>query len=247
MFNFTHRENFRKSFIKNVEKLFSYGYDFIFPPICFVCEKRNHNLQPLCNDCYNQLMNAEDITVHEQKCDFNHLSESLCFNQLITIWPYINIIESIIHQIKYNQRKKLGFFLGTIAGRLLSQQLQLSGAEIIIPVPLHKIRYRERGYNQSSFLAAGLSGILKLSIYEKAIVRIKKTKSQTTLNAEQRSSNLKDAFEVKEADRIHSKTVLLVDDVSTTGATINSCSYSLKSAGAEKIIGLAMSRPVFGG
>jgi len=236
---------FWRLLFKNAEKLFSYGYDFVFPPLCFVCEKRNNNLQPLCDGCLEQLIHSSQVTVHDRKRDFRHLSESLCFNQLITIWPYINIIESIIHQIKYNQRKKLGFFLGTIAGRLLCRQMQLSGDEVIIPVPLHKIRYRERGYNQSSVLAAGLARYLKLTIYEKVLVRIKNTRSQTMLNAEQRCANLNNAFEVQEADKIHSKTVLLVDDVSTTGATINSCSDTLKSAGAEKIIGLAMSRPGF--
>ncbi|MFO7891595.1 MAG: ComF family protein [bacterium] len=192
-----------------------------------------------------KLINSSQITLHKHKRDFIHLSESFYFDRIITLWPYIKIIESLIHQIKYHHRKKLGFFLGKIAGRLLHEELKTTGEEVIIPVPLHKIRYRERGYNQSSLLAQGISEYIKLPIYEQIMVRIKNTKSQTTLNAQQRSSNLKNAFSVTDSQKIHNKTIFLVDDVSTTGATLNSCSRTLKKAGVEKIIGLAMARPGF--
>jgi len=127
----------------------------------------------------------------------------------------------------------------------LYKELKLSGEEVIIPVPLHKIRFRDRGYNQSNLLSMGLSEYVDLPIYGDTLIRIKNTKSQTFLNAEQRCSNLKNAFKVLNPDRIHHKTVFLVDDVSTTGATFNSCSYTLQQAGADKIIGLAIARPGF--
>ncbi|MEJ2629349.1 MAG: ComF family protein [bacterium] len=234
-----------KPFLKNIKILLSYGYDFIFPPLCFVCEKRNDQAFPLCKNCLSQLIASSEVTVHKNQSDFYHLADTLFFDQVITLWPYIKIIESLIHQMKYNDRKKLGIFLGRIAGKLLHQPLKITGREVIIPVPLHKTRYRERGYNQSTLLARGLSQYIQLSIYEDTLFRIKPTKSQTTLSAEQRCSNLKNAFAVLHPEKIHHKKVFLVDDVSTTGATFNSCSFTLQQAGAGEIIGLALARPEF--
>lgn len=248
MFEIITQRAFRigKPFLQSILKFISYGYDFIFPPICFACDHEIKNEHLLCNDCLQTLIDSCQITIHKHRTDFAHLSsESFYFDRIITLWPYITIIESLIHQIKYQQRKKLGIFLGEVAGKLLIQELKISGREMIIPVPLHKIRYRERGYNQSILLAQGISQHLQLPIYSNVIIRIKNTKSQTTLTALQRCTNLENAFQVTGLQRIQHKTIFLVDDVSTTGATLNSCCHTLKRAGAEKIIGLAMARPGF--
>ena len=104
-------------------------------------------------------------------------------------------------------------------------------------MPLHKSRYRERGFNQSEIVAEEVSKITDLSVLKNALKRKKNTKDQTNLSPQQREENVKGAFVVTQPEMINGKKIILVDDVITTGATLNECARMLKQAGAEKILG----------
>ena len=110
--------------------------------------------------------------------------------------------------------------------------------DIIIPVPLHRIKHRERGYNQSEFIAQGIASIIDKPIIVDAVRRKLHTQTQTKLNIEERYENMKDAFETLSgaSKNLYGKTCLLVDDVITTGATTNSCARAISVAGTKSII-----------
>ena len=119
---------------------------------------------------------------------------------------------------------------------------QLTG-DVIVPVPLHNSRYRERGYNQAALLAKGLSRLIGTPVNNKTLVRHRITKTQMTLNAAERKINVSNAFTCQ-STALRGKKVLLIDDVCTTGATLDACAQALKQAGVCAVYGLTLARAV---
>lgn len=147
--------------------------------------------------------------------------------------------QHIIHALKYKEYKSIGLDLGMCIAKVL-KELNLE-VDILIPVPLHRIKYRERGYNQSEFIARGIASIIDKPIVSNAVRRIRYTQTQTNLNIEERHKNLENAFELTPHSSVilSRKKCLLVDDVITTGATTNSCAQTILSAGSAEIIAAA--------
>jgi ComF family protein len=136
-------------------------------------------------------------------------------------------LQRLIHEIKYHGGKELAFELGKEFAINMKDNGFRGEFDFICPVPLHKQRQKHRGYNQSEWLAKGMSEILKTPIENKVIRRKVFTKTQTKKNREQRWENVKDAFEVIDKDRIRHKHILLLDDVITTGSTLEACAREL--------------------
>jgi ComF family protein len=144
--------------------------------------------------------------------------------------------QHIAHALKYKEFRSLGIELGERMGTLIKDwNIE---ADIIIPVPLHRIKHRERGYNQSEFIAQGIASVIGKPIVNDVIHRTRYTQTQTKLNHEQRQENLKDAFKTHPdaTKKLKEKKCLLVDDIITTGATTNECAKELLKAGAATII-----------
>jgi ComF family protein len=148
-------------------------------------------------------------------------------------------LREAIHHLKYNGRISLAEPLG----KFLIECWRASDlpAEVIVPVPLHEARLRERGYNQSALLARELARASGLPIMEDAVRRVKATVPQVTLNAVERRANVHEAF-LARADLVRGRRVLLVDDVCTTGATLEACSRALGQAGAASVWALTLGR-----
>lgn len=142
--------------------------------------------------------------------------------------------------MKYEGFEKLGVWLGRELGRAIqSTGLQ---ADCLIPIPLHKRKFRERGYNQAELIARGTSEITGICVRSDIVRRWRFTDTQTKLNIEQRKKNMDDAFEVvpgKES-AVHHMRCIIVDDVITTGATIQSCAGELHAAGASRVIAASL-------
>ena len=119
---------------------------------------------------------------------------------------------------------------------------ELAEAEVVMPVPLFPKRNRTRGYNQSELLAENFAPLVGLPLDSKSLVRIKNTISQTTLGRVGRLANMKGVFAYKNQEPIKGKTVLLIDDVATTGATLEGCAEALKAAGAKKVMAYTFAR-----
>jgi len=150
-------------------------------------------------------------------------------------WFYNDILHNLIHSLKYNGRANFGFDLGV---RLGEENLEdeIGYIDMIIPVPLHWLKKRERGYNQAFWLATGLASIYALPIDTSIIKRTRYTVSQTMLCNTKRIVNLDGAFAInKSLDNQH---ILLVDDVLTTESTISNCAKVLRENGAARVSGI---------
>jgi len=129
-----------------------------------------------------------------------------------------------MHQLKYNKKPEVGIKLGELYARQLMRTEAWQKADLIIPVPLHPKRLKKRGYNQSEQIAKGLASVLKLPVSTQQLVRRENIESQTKKSRFTRYENLTEAFSVKDPSELIDKHVLLVDDVMTTGATMEACS-----------------------
>jgi ComF family protein len=144
-------------------------------------------------------------------------------------------VQRLIHRLKYNGQTELGFELGQLLGERLMQSNSFLGIDLIIPVPLHIKRERLRGYNQSKCIADGIAERLHVPVLTNALVKPITTASQTRKGRFSRYENLKSAFQVIDEPSIQNKHVLLVDDVITTGATLEACGLVLYAAGISKL------------
>ena len=220
--------------------------NFLFPPRCvscgkggvFFCQKCRSKLiylqPPLCTRCSEPIRTGTIC----QKCQ----SQTWDIDGIYSIFKYGGAIRQAIIQFKYENIKVLADPLSYCMAEYLRKH-HLS-FDIIIPVPIHKRRLRERGYNQSSLLARKLSYMTRMPVVEGVLVRTKHTPSQAKSdNVAQRRKNIKNAFTCASHD-ISGKRILLIDDVCTSGATLNSCATSLKSAGAASVWGLTLAKEI---
>ncbi|MBI3754617.1 MAG: ComF family protein [Deltaproteobacteria bacterium] len=145
-----------------------------------------------------------------------------------------------IHRFKYNGKTSLAKPLG----RIMTDEFLANNYDLIVPVPLHKTRLTERGFNQSLFLAREIAAIYNLPIDYLNLKRIRPTDPQINLRGADRIANVRGAFAVEKAAVFKDKKILLIDDVYTTGATVTECSNILKKAGAKAVSILTLARVV---
>lgn len=138
-------------------------------------------------------------------------------------------LQSILHALKYHGSQEVGEELGKRCARDLTQCQWIGDIDMMIPVPLSKQKMRKRGYNQSEAIASGMQAELAIPIDTTSCIRIKNTRSQTTMSVSERSENVRQAFSVTNQSALRDKHILLVDDVLTTGATLTSCAREILS------------------
>jgi ComF family protein len=136
-------------------------------------------------------------------------------------------LQQILHALKYRKQFDVGILLGQKMGVDLLYADWIKNIDLIIPIPLSKEKMRTRGYNQSESIALGLSAVLNIPVQINPVLRVKNTASQTNKNIAERMENVKDAFAVQDAEKLKNKHVLLIDDVLTTGATLEACAREL--------------------
>jgi ComF family protein len=144
-------------------------------------------------------------------------------------------VQRLIHQLKYKGHEQAGLFLGRIMGDSLKNSGRFSDADYLIPMPLFASREKERGYNQSSILCKGMQEILNIPIAENNLIRIRATETQTRKDRSKRWQNVANSFSVKDPSKLRGAHLLLVDDVITTGATLEACCAALEAAGPARI------------
>ncbi len=221
------------------------GLDFAFPRSCLLCGEVFGEGRWLCPACLKRVRESAAAALHSDPEDFPYLAGERHFDGLAACWEFNHDLEQCVHCIKYSGMERLGRQLGVLAGEILREDGILRvRPDAVVPVPLHPVRRRERGYNQSERIAQGFAGIYGLPVRSDLIDRRRATKTQTGLTGEQRQDNVKDAFRVVRPGSVEGMSLLVVDDVVTTGATLNACARSLKAAGAECVTGFALARPV---
>jgi len=201
----------------------------IFPELCQACgESLVDGEHLVCTHC---IYNLPYTNFHQQ-------ADNIVARQF---WGKIKIeaayalfyftkggkVQQLMHQFKYKNVPLIGNKLGNIAGEQLKDSQQFRDIDAIIPVPLHKSRLRKRGYNQSACFAEGLAETLEVTVSIDNLIRIKATETQTHRSRFERSVNMQDVFRVADPDTLAGKYVLLVDDVVTTGATLEACAAAL--------------------
>ncbi len=211
-------------------------FDFFLPRFCPGCkQKLSPGERVVCKNCLNSIQPLdEERLTHEYNRKFSDGNIVSGFAS-----PFIfekgKELQNIIHAMKYNNRFLIGKYLGSVIGERLSTKIKEWKIDFIIPVPLHHLKKAERGFNQSYYLAKGISRSLKIPVSTRIIKRIRFTQSQTTMNMKEREENVSRAFKIKKAKIIKDKNILLVDDVITTGATTKACAKVIKNAGANHI------------
>lgn len=153
-------------------------------------------------------------------------------------------VRGVIHCFKYADQPHRAAYLAQWMHKHWTDYPELAGAELLIPVPLHRKKRKARGYNQSELLAQALGPMLQLPVDSISLVRSRNTPSQTQFGREGRLKNMDGAFTCVRPDAVRGKTILLIDDVATTGATLEGCARALKAAGARRVMAYTLAREV---
>jgi ComF family protein len=146
-------------------------------------------------------------------------------------------MQDIVHLLKYRGMTSIGVELGRMLGQKILYEGRFDPSGVLVPVPLHRLRRRERGFNQSELICRGVSAITGMPLRNDLLIRRSNTRSQTKLTLEERKVNVKDAFGVNEKRKkeVRDAAIVLVDDVITTGSTIESCAWTLLAAGTARV------------
>lgn len=216
------------------------GQEGIF---CISCwQKLQFITEPKCKICSQPFEFKIDDNLTCPRC----LSTKPSFDKTIVALRYNSIIKKIIKNFKYYDniflaKKLIGFLLNKIT-------LEINNFDIICAVPLHKSRLKSRKFNQSILLAKEIEKKFNKKLYYDLIFRTKNTATQASLKSKERTKNLKNAFAFNEkySSLIKNKKILLIDDVMTTGVTVENCAKILKKAGAQKVIVVVVAKRVFG-
>ena len=234
---------------KNVIRVFPRIFDLIYPRRCPVCDDivggralicepcrlRLHPVgEPLCKKCGKPLSTAE-----AEYCPDCGRKKHLYVRGRAAL-EYDSVMRESIGRFKYKNRREYGDFYVQELLRACGEAVRSWNPDLLIPIPLHKSRRRKRGFNQAELIARGLGKELGIPVSADSLLRTKKTSPQKELNDQERKSNLKNAFQLAK-DNVKFKKILLIDDIYTTGSTIDAAASVLLDHGAEKVYFLCIS------
>lgn len=210
-----------------------YALDLIFPPICGFCGKINDMY--ICNDCKRIVKQLEV----NKTIKFNNKN----FKNLLYIFEYKDIIREKILDYKFGDKP---YLYRTFAEAVLLNKDNIEFIkkyDYLIPIPIHKKRKIQRGFNQSELIARKISQEIKnIKLDCKIIKKQKNIVPQSTLNKKERNKNIKDAYTIINSKKIIGKNILLLDDIYTTGSTLNECSKIIKMAGANSVDAIVIAK-----
>ena len=220
--------------------------DLLFPLRCLGCGREG---SLICSSCCQSLPRIKQpfcqrcgTPLSEGNLCPTCISHPLTIDGIRSVFLFGGTIRLAIHQLKYRHIKAMAAPLGELLADYL-RSYPLPG-EVVVPVPLHPKRVRERGYNQASLLAIEMGKLTGLPADEGSLLRIRDTVTQArTASAAERRSNVRDAFVCRQG--LHGEKILLIDDVCTTGATLDACATALRAAGAGSIWGLTVASEMF--
>ena len=233
--------NLNSKVAKQFKQCLSIIQDWVYPPTCLLCGDDGSRQLDLCPPC------RISLPAHQQGCRLCSVpmpsiinTTSLCgecqkqppdFDATFASFSYQEPIRHLIHGLKFNARFANARLLATLMAEQL--RMQQDKPDLLVPVPLHPRRYRQRGYNQSIELTRHLSKLLNIPFNVNCCQRIRHSIPQAELNARQRRRNLSKAFIARPQSRIHS--VAIIDDVMTTGSTVRAMATALKRSGITRV------------
>ncbi|MCK4950419.1 MAG: ComF family protein [Gammaproteobacteria bacterium] len=221
----------------------------LYPPTCAMCGCASDTQLDLCTECHDALPHNSsacsqcalplDGTSDKTLCG-QCLNSTHSFDNTFSLFQYSNPVDHFIQSLKFNGKLRFANLLGNLLADALSDRPPESLPELIIPVPLHSSRQRERGFNQAVEIARPVSRALNIPLNYSGCIRSRPTIAQSTLNKSERRSNIRGAFAVKR--KINIKNVAILDDVITTGQTVNELARTLKQHGVQNIEAWSIAR-----
>jgi len=214
-------------------------FDFFIPRVCLhCCKEKCSSDKLLCDDCQSKLkIVSQEMLLDKFEKSF---SKGNTLNGVYSLYLFQkdSPIQTLLHELKYQNKLSIGNILGYRFAQYFKSNPDLKSIDAIIPIPLHKVKKAERGYNQSYYFAKGISKYLGCKVDTKIIKRNRFTISQTHLSKDEREENIKEAFSVNK--RIPYNNILLVDDVITTGSTISACAKEIRKHSEANIYGASI-------
>ena len=211
--------------------------ELLYPRLCPACgEQLSVNNLKLCFDC-NRDLPLTGFHLHDE----NEVTEKFIGRVQIenggALFRFTKSgrVQALIHQLKYHKNTEVGIHLGRMYGEILKENNAFSDVDLIVPVPLHPKKEKQRGYNQSDMIAQGLSQTIAIPWQRNILIRTEYTTSQTKKSNLERFENVKNAFAITKPKLIEHKHILLVDDVLTTGATLEACALKLLAVEGCKV------------
>lgn len=202
--------------------------------ICPSCRKEIAPIQePVCKKCGKPIMDAAE----EYCCDCGKMGH--LYTRGLAVLPYTGKVRKSLHQIKFHNKKEYLDFYGPYMAEVLGKRILAWGAQALIPVPLHRSKRRKRGFNQAEILAVEVGRALGIPVRTDVVQRIRNTRPQKDLSLRERQNNLKGAFKISQYD-VKLKKIILVDDIYTTGSTIDGIAGKLLEQGAEEVYFIAL-------
>lgn len=197
--------------------------------ICAACDLRMRRIkEPVCKKCGKQIKDARKEYCRDCK-ERKHE-----FKAGAAVFVYNDSVRQSIYKYKYRARREYADYYAKEIEKALHEKIQAWHADALIPVPLYAVKKRKRGFNQAEILAKKLGRALDITVDTKIITRCRKTRPQKELNVEQRQNNLKKAFKTRGND-VKLKTVIIIDDIYTTGSTIDAMASVLKNIGIKNV------------
>ncbi|HOJ37091.1 MAG TPA: ComF family protein [Ignavibacteriales bacterium] len=223
--------------IKKIKDFITPILDFFLPRTCPGCqEKLSYDEIIICSKCNAKIekLNQQELQAYfQEKFENEKLIEGFVS---LFLFEKKKSLQHAVHLLKYKDRTDIGIYFGEKLARFYETEIKyLWQIDLIIPVPLHKVKYRERGYNQSYYIAKGIGDNLNIQVDTTSFQRVTYTSTQTKLDKTQRKKNVNGVFDVIVKNNIENKNILLVDDIVTTGATTLECAKILKDNAAKSI------------
>jgi len=220
--------------LKNIQNFLEPVIAFALPALCLNCrEVLDPNRKIICEECFNKIHPLGNHWIGALKTEIvpNY------FDDLYILFEFDSIFQNLIHLFKYQRATSLAFYFAEKLAKQITRKY-----DFITAVPLNPVRQKERGYNQSFLIADGIHRLLDIPIHSELLKRTRNTSTQTKLTKSQRIKNVAEAFIADPL--VNGKTILLVDDVITTGSTLNECARVLKKTGAALTDIAALATPV---
>jgi ComF family protein len=249
---------YKMSKIYSLDQYMRKFLDIIFPRKCILCENSHDgDRESICPNCMDKIPFINDPVCDRCGIPFEvtySIEESLnylcgecrssppLFDRALSVCQYDETVRDIIAAYKYQNKPYIGKDLVSIINKFLGGRIAELFPELIIHVPLHVKRLKERGYDQAYILADGIGRELNIRVSYKNLVRTSYTTPQVDLNGMERMKNVKGAFFVTDPAELKDRSILLIDDVFTTGATIKECVKVIKKAGAGKVYVLTFAK-----
>jgi competence protein ComFC len=231
---------------KQISFVKQYINDVLFPVFCLGCRREG---EWVCQDCLAQIppltqtscFSCGRVVSNNACCDT--CKQERCVDIYWSLYSHHTpLISDVIEQLKYHGASDIVRAVSLLCAQHQYLHSLVHSIDVVIPVPLHLVRFRERGFNQSQYIAQSVGGIVGVPVISSALSKTKQTKQQARLSLKTRKENVVGAFTVLHANEVTGQRVLLVDDVLTTGSTVDACAKVLMSAGARSVCVLTLAR-----